>query len=96
MEQHQHSKYPIGHIIGFLLSLAMTILAMIVALHTSLPRPAIMSIIGILAFMQTGMQLFMFMHIKESENSAVQVGNIVYSIIIALTIVLGSVWVMHN
>ncbi|KQL50799.1 quinol oxidase subunit 4 [Heyndrickxia shackletonii] len=94
--EHQHSKYPIGHIIGFLLSLAMTILAAIVALRSGLPKPAIMSIIGVLAFMQAGMQLFMFMHIKESDNSVVQIGNIIYSIIIALTIVLGSVWVMHN
>lgn len=94
--EHQHSKYPIGHIIGFLLSLTMTILAAIVALRSGLPKPVIMSIIGILAFMQAGMQIFMFMHIKESDNSVVQIGNIIYSIIIALTIVLGSVWVMHN
>ncbi|GIN87265.1 hypothetical protein J6TS2_36510 [Heyndrickxia sporothermodurans] len=95
MSQH-HSKYPIGHIIGFFLSLVMTIAAMLVALHTNLPKSTIMSIIGILAFLQAGMQLFMFMHIKESDNSKVQIGNIIYSIIIALTIVIGSIWVMHN
>ncbi|KHD84381.1 cytochrome aa3 quinol oxidase subunit IV [Heyndrickxia ginsengihumi] len=90
-----HSKYPIGHIIGLILSLVLTFLAMIVALHTNLPRNVIMWFIGILAFLQAGLQLFMFMHITEGENGKVNVANIIYSIIIALVVVYGTIWVIH-
>jgi len=68
---------------------------MIVALHTNLPRNVIMWFIGILAFLQAGLQLFMFMHITEGENGKVNVANIIYSIIIALVVVYGTIWVIH-
>ncbi|MFP3727001.1 cytochrome aa3 quinol oxidase subunit IV [Priestia filamentosa] len=96
MEQTTHKKYPIGHIIGFLLSLIMTFVAMGVALHAPLSKSIIMTIIGTLAFLQAGMQLFMFMHVNESENKTIQVINIMYALMIALVIVVGSIWVMHG
>lgn len=94
--EHNHKKYPIGHIVGLILSLVMTFLAIGVALMSPLSKTVIMTIIGSLAFLQAGMQLFMFMHVNESENNKVQVGNMIYSLIIALTIIVGSIWVMHG
>lgn len=94
--EHTHKKYPVGHILGFVLSLVMTILAIWVALHTPLPKTVIMTIIGALSFLQAGMQLFMFMHVNESENKKIQVINITYALLIALTVIIGSIWVMHG
>lgn len=93
--EHNNKKHPISHIVGFILSLVMTFVAIGVALHTPLPKTVIMTVIGILAFMQAGMQLFMFMHVNESENKKVQVGNIIYSLLMALTIIIGSIACVH-
>ncbi|MED4867869.1 MULTISPECIES: cytochrome aa3 quinol oxidase subunit IV [Heyndrickxia] len=90
-----HSKYPIGHVIGFLLSIVLTLVALYVALYTNLSKTAIIWTIGLFAFLQAGVQLFMFMHVKEGESGKINVGNMIYSIIIAIVVVYGTIWVMH-
>lgn len=85
--------FPLSHVIGFLLSLVMTFAAIGVALKTSLPLNTIMWIIGTLAFLQAGLQLFMFMHLREGEGTT-QVVNIIYAFFIGIVTVVGTVWVM--
>lgn len=60
--------FPLGHVFGFILSLVLTFAAAGVALKTSLPFHTIMWIIGTLAVIQAGLQLFMFMHVNEGED----------------------------
>lgn len=93
MEKHT-SRFPVRHILGFLLSLLLTFVAALVALKTSLSFSAIMWIIGSMAVLQAGLQLFMFMHVTEGEDSKAQVINIVYGVFCAIVIVAGSIWVM--
>lgn len=47
-----------------------------------------------LALVQAAIQLLMFMHMTESEDSSVQVGTILYSVFIAVAVVAGTIWVM--
>ncbi|MBP3040898.1 cytochrome aa3 quinol oxidase subunit IV [Bacillaceae bacterium Marseille-Q3522] len=93
---NEHSKFPVQHVIGFVLSLVFTFLAAAVALKTSLSTTVIMWIIGILAVIQAGMQLFMFMHMKEGEDGHMQTINIVYGFLVAIIIVFGSIWVLSS
>ncbi|MBP1154255.1 MULTISPECIES: cytochrome aa3 quinol oxidase subunit IV [unclassified Paenibacillus] len=86
--------FPLGHVFGFILSLLLTFSAAGVALRTSLPFHTIMWIIGSLAVVQAALQLFMFMHVSEGEDRHTQVINIVYGILMAVIIVLGTIWVM--
>jgi|ERR1700748_3784605 cytochrome aa3-600 menaquinol oxidase subunit 4 len=87
--------FPWSHIIGLVLSIALTFLAAGLALYTDLALKTIIILIFILAFLQAAIQLFMFMHIKEGEG-AWQVGKILSAGFIAIVIVYGSVWVMTN
>jgi len=87
--------FPIGHVAGFILSLALTFAAAGIALKTSLPFQTVMWIIGALALMQASIQLFMFMHVNEGEDRIPQIINIVYGLIMAFIIVAGSIWVMY-
>src|SRR5699024_3302550 len=64
MEKKQN-KYPINHIIGFALSITLTIIAVWTALSSDLPVMWIIIAIMALAVIQAGIQLFMFMHITE-------------------------------
>ncbi len=90
-----HSKgFPATQIYGFIASLLLTFAALFIALKTSLPVTTIMYIIGALAFIQAGMQLFMFMHLKDGEEDGAKAINIYYAIFLALVTVFGSMWVM--
>lgn len=90
-----HTKgFPITQVYGFVLSLILTLVALIVALKTSLPYTVILWIIGSLAVIQAGLQLFMFMHLNEGEDSKSQTINVIYGVFIAAVTVAGSIWVM--
>ncbi|KIY22793.1 MULTISPECIES: cytochrome aa3 quinol oxidase subunit IV [Mesobacillus] len=92
-----HSKgFPISHVIGFFMSLVLTFGAAWIALQSSLSMTAVMWIIGTLAVIQAGIQLYMFMHINESNDRIANNINIIYSAFIAVVIVAGSIWVMTS
>lgn len=92
-----HSKgFPISHVIGFFMSLVLTFGAAWIALQSSLSMKAVMWIIGTLAVVQAGIQLYMFMHINEGDDKLTNNINIIYSAFIAVVIVAGSIWVMTS
>lgn len=92
---NQAKKFPLSHVIGFLLSLLLTFGAAIVALKTELSASVILWIIGGLAVIQAGLQLFMFMHVSEGEKTT-QIINIVYGVFVAVVIIAGSIWVLSS
>ncbi|MNP84561.1 Quinol oxidase subunit 4 [compost metagenome] len=55
-----------------------------------------MWIIGSLAILQAGLQLFMFMHVNEGDARKVQLINIIYGVFMALVIVVGTIWIMSG
>ncbi|OQP06736.1 cytochrome aa3 quinol oxidase subunit IV [Geobacillus sp. 46C-IIa] len=91
---HRES-FPWKHIIGFLLSLVLTFAALWVALSSGLPLKAVIVVIVLFAVIQASLQLFMFMHVNESDSGRMQTLNMVYSFFIAVVIVAGSIWVMQ-
>ncbi|WP_147532765.1 cytochrome aa3 quinol oxidase subunit IV [Bacillus marasmi] len=93
MEQNAKG-FPINHVIGFLTSLILTFAAVFLAFKTSLPVKAIIGVIGTLAVIQAGLQLYMFMHMNEGEDGKANVINIAYAFFIAIVTVAGSIWVM--
>ncbi|MBB6283002.1 cytochrome aa3 quinol oxidase subunit IV [Geobacillus subterraneus] len=91
---HRES-FPWKHIIGFLLSLVLTFAALWVALSSGLPLKAVIVVIVLFAVIQASLQLFMFMHVNESDSGRMQTFNMVYSFFIAVVVVAGSIWVMQ-
>ncbi|MDQ0199662.1 cytochrome aa3 quinol oxidase subunit IV [Neobacillus ginsengisoli] len=94
MDKHSHGT-PMTQVFGFVLSLVLTFAALFVALKTSMSFNVIMWIIGILAVVQAALQLFMFMHLRDGEDSKAQTINVVYGVFIAAVTVFGSIWVMN-
>ncbi|MCA0150663.1 cytochrome aa3 quinol oxidase subunit IV [Rossellomorea vietnamensis] len=96
MSQHSnHSGLPWTQIIGFILSIALTFLAVWFGLYTNMAYELIVAIVFVLAFIQAAIQLFMFMHVTEGEGKW-QVGKMMSAAFIAIVIVAGSVWVLSN
>lgn len=89
-----HKGFPMTQVFGFVLSLGLTFAALFVAIKTSLSFNVIMWIIGTLAVIQAGLQLFMFMHLKDGEDRKAQTINVIYGVFIAVVTVAGSIWVM--
>lgn len=94
VENHNH--FPWSHVIGFLLSIALTFLAVWLGMYTDLPLNTIIIIVFSLAFVQAAIQLFMFMHVAEGDSSIWQIGKMISAAFIALVIVVGTVWVMTS
>lgn len=95
MEHNVKEKgFPVSHVIGFLTSLILTFGAVFLAFETSLPVKTIIWIIGTLAVIQAGLQLYMFMHMNEGEDGKANIINIAYAFFIAVVTVIGSIWVM--
>ncbi|OAT71779.1 cytochrome aa3 quinol oxidase subunit IV [Parageobacillus thermoglucosidasius] len=91
---HHHETFPWKHVVGFILSLLLTFAALWVALSSGLSTAAVIGIIVILAVIQASLQLFMFMHMTESDSGKIQTINMAYSFFIAIVVVVGSIWTM--
>ncbi|WLR50778.1 cytochrome aa3 quinol oxidase subunit IV [Bacillus tianshenii] len=89
-----HNHFPWKHVIGFALSIILTLIALWVALYTSLSIKVILTIIVLLAVVQASIQLFMFMHVNETDSGNIQSGMMYFSAFVAFAIVAGSIWVM--
>ncbi|KON88407.1 quinol oxidase subunit 4 [Sporosarcina globispora] len=96
MEHQQSKSFPISHVIGFVASLVLTFAAAGIALKTNLSFKVIMWIIGSLAVIQAGMQLFMFMHLREGEDGKTNLINMIYAVFMVIVIVVGSIWVLTS
>lgn len=93
-QTNHHKGFPWSHVIGFIMSLVLTFAALYLVMYTSLPALTIVGIITGLAVLQAGLQLFMFMHMTESENGVINTITMAYSFFIAVTIVAGTVWIV--
>ncbi|MFG6146985.1 cytochrome aa3 quinol oxidase subunit IV [Halobacillus sp. B23F22_1] len=91
-----NKRIPTQHVIGFVLSIALTLLATWTALGSNLSTMWIISGIMILAVIQAGIQLFMFMHVVEfeSKNGHVPWNMMFHGAVLAAIVVAGSLFTM--
>ncbi|GGH85552.1 cytochrome aa3 quinol oxidase subunit IV [Pullulanibacillus pueri] len=90
---HSHEGFPWKHVIGFILSLILTVAALYVVVSLSLSTTATITIILVLAIFQVLVQLLFFMHITEHEG-AYQLIAIIFGIFLAAVFVAGSIWII--
>ncbi|RDI41941.1 cytochrome aa3 quinol oxidase subunit IV [Falsibacillus pallidus] len=94
MASHTEGRFPWKHLIGFVFSIVLTLIALWVGLYSGFSTKMIITFIVILAILQAVIQLFMFMHVTESENGRFQTGTMLYAAFIAVAVVAGTIWVM--
>ncbi|WP_042349143.1 cytochrome aa3 quinol oxidase subunit IV [Bacillus massiliigorillae] len=85
--------FPKAHVIGFLSSLILTAAAFSVV-TLDLSFGAEMAILLVTAIIQASLQLFLFMHIGESDDRKDLYINIAYAVFVGLVTILGSIFVM--
>jgi len=88
--------FPMRHVMGYVSSLILSIVAMVVILPDFQMSFSIeITILLITAAIQTGVQLFLFMHIDEDKSSTTALyTNIIYAVFVALVTVFGTLFTM--
>ncbi|ERI09074.1 cytochrome aa3 quinol oxidase subunit IV [Aneurinibacillus aneurinilyticus] len=94
VEEHDHHGFPWSHVIGFILSLVLTGAAFWAMLVSGLSVNVAIGVSLVLAILQVFVQLYMFMHIRESKSAIFQKGGIYFGLFVAFTVVFGSIFVM--
>lgn len=84
-----------AYVIGFVLSIVLTIIPLVVVMNDMMNRTATFIVIFIAAVLQFFVQLFFFMHIRETEKPRWNVMGLLLGGIILLTVVAGSIWIME-
>lgn len=86
--------FPWKQVIGLFLSLALTFLALWIAVGLSLPVPVTLTIIVGLAIFQAFIQLFLFMHVTEGTEPVHQLIGILFGVYVAFAVVAGTLWIL--
>jgi cytochrome o ubiquinol oxidase subunit IV len=83
-----------SYIIGFLLSIVLTIIPLVIVMNGLLSRSASTIVILLMAALQFVVQLFFFMHIRSEQKPRWNVMALMLGLFILLTILAGSIWIM--
>jgi cytochrome aa3 quinol oxidase subunit IV len=90
----QEEKFPTPQVIGYLLSLVFTFASFLLVIDKVLPGSALLVTILALAVCQAGLQLGIFMHLKESRGPAWQIIPLFLGFVIAGGLIGMSIWIM--
>ena len=85
--------FPKTHVIGFISSIVLTLLALTV-LVLDVSFTAKMVILFVTAILQACLQLFLFMHIGESEDKKELYINVAFAALIGIITIVGPLLVM--
>ncbi len=93
-----HNSVHMGrtYVLGFLVSLALTLGAYMVAVHGLLSRELIIPVILICAALQFLVQVLNFLHVNGETSSRERLVVLGCAAIIMLVLVIGSMWIMTN
>ncbi|MFS0782525.1 cytochrome aa3 quinol oxidase subunit IV [Bacillus sp. 1P06AnD] len=85
--------FPVAHIMGFLASIVLTLVALFVYWF-DVSFGAGMAILFTTAILQASVQVFLFMHVGESEDKSSVYVNLGYGIFVAIVTIAGSLFTL--
>lgn len=85
-----------SYIVGFLLSLALTLASFGAVMTDLVPREARIAALVVLCVVQLMVQLVYFLHLGGSKEQRDNSGVFICTVLLIAIIVAGSLWVMHN
>ncbi len=81
---------------GFIISLVLTIASFGMVMNSRIPVSLVMTIIVILAVLQIIAQMHFFLHLDSSPSQRWNVMVLLYTLIIIVFVVVGTLWIMYN
>ena len=86
----------IVYIMGFILSLILTLVAYFIVSEKLIEGWALVAIVGALAFVQVVAQLVFFLHLGQEPAPPWNLFVFLFMVLIVLIILGGSIWIMHH
>ncbi|WP_341280440.1 cytochrome o ubiquinol oxidase subunit IV [Paenibacillus sp. FSL H8-0537] len=83
-----------SYVIGFVLSIILTIIPIVIVMNGMLSKQLTVIVILIMAALQFVVQLLFFMHLRDEEKPRYNTMALIFGLVILLTIVAGSIWIM--
>jgi cytochrome o ubiquinol oxidase subunit IV len=90
---HAHGSLK-SYVIGFVLSIVLTIIPLVVVMKGLLTGGALTFVLLITAALQFVVQLLFFMHLREEDKPRYNLMTLIFGLIVLITIVGGSMWIM--
>lgn len=85
-----------SYLIGFLLSLALTLIPFGLVMYPGFSREIILQAITAIAILQILVQLLYFLHLNPRTDEGWNLLAFVFTAVIIIILVGGSLWIMHH
>lgn len=85
-----------SYIIGFILSIALTVIPYAIVVHHLLSADAVIIAIVALGIVQLLVQLIFFLHLSSAPDQRWNVMTFAFTVLILVILVIGSLWIMWN
>jgi cytochrome o ubiquinol oxidase operon protein cyoD len=92
-KRHESARYT-SYIIGFVLSVAATLLAYFFVTHHVWPKDTLVYVVLGIAVVQLAIQAVFFLHI--GRGSHLKLVTFAFAILVVLVLVVGSIWIMNH
>jgi cytochrome o ubiquinol oxidase operon protein cyoD len=97
-ENHSHSSHGslVSYIIGFILSIALTLIPYYLVVNHVLTTQEAYIAIAVLAVLQLLVQLIFFLHLSLAPEGRNTLLSFVFTVIVLFILVAGTLWIMYN
>lgn len=85
-----------SYTIGFILSIILTVIPYFIVVNHMMPVDGVAITVVILAVGQLFIQLVFFLHLNSSSEQRWNLITILFTLLILLILVIGSIWIMWN
>ncbi len=85
-----------SYLIGFVLSVILTVIPFALVMNGTWSKSAILVGISLAALVQIVVQLYFFLHLDNSPSQRWNLLTLVFTAIIVVLLVGGSLWIMYN
>lgn len=85
-----------SYIVGFIISLVLTIIPFVIVAKHMLSNNAMYITIGLFALAQLFIQLVFFLHLSFKSSAKWNLSVFLFTLVVVLILVLGSLWIMIN
>ena len=85
-----------SYVIGFLLSLTVTLLSFYLVSNAALPTQTLYAAVGLLAITQFLVQMVFFLHLNPRSNSSWNLVSFVFTVVMVIVLIIGTMWIMYN
>ena len=92
---HSHGTMR-SYVVGFALSIALTLAAYFMVTHHALGRTALIVAIFALAMIQLYVQLVFFLHLGREGKPRLNLMTFLFMLLVLVIVVAGSLWIMNN